>query len=138
VVRLFAFVCSLVLSGCTQPTLIGFRASLKNTCDYSVQITVPRYTNADNGRYQSLNTGEAADVLNLMCPTGSGIFNPHVFDSTIKKLEKCLPHDYLLKMSANGNQRSLDRSQLLEILKRTKPDEPYFDIWTIADPSLCP
>jgi hypothetical protein len=127
--------------GCSQPALIGFGAELINVCDRPIQVLAPRYANGKEG-WKPLDThldvGESVNVLALVCHTDSGFFHPSVLDSAIEKLERCAADDYILEIRSNGNQRSLNWNQLIEVLKRSKLDESGWNIWTIADPSLCP
>lgn len=125
-----------MLPACSTPPLVGYVASYKNACNYPVRVFVPLEFPDAEPLDKLLNTDENIDVMRFTCLDERGFLSfladPH------EGLRKCIPKDYIMAISANGKQRIVDSSQLLDILKQTNytGEDVYF--WTIYDPSLCP
>lgn len=130
----FIFVCSVVfLHGCTSAPLPPvYIVQFQNACDYPVQVVVPKYAYFEPLN-QSLNTGDNVLILRHVCND-----NHVFFDSDYKKLQKCLPDDYLFTISANEQQRTLNNVQLLDTLKHIKRSSDSTNFWRINNASLCP
>jgi hypothetical protein len=134
--KLFAFAFSFLLFGCTTPPLVGYIVDLQNTCDYPVQINVPKYCDTEPLR-ERLNSGDVSNVMRITCGDDRGVFM--FLSPPYKELQKCFPNDYILEINANGNRRSLNNVQFLEALKQSslsRRGDIY--IWTINASSLCP
>jgi hypothetical protein len=130
----FIFGCFVAfLHGCTSPPLSPvYLVQFQNACNYPVQVVVPKYADFEPLN-QSLNTGDNELILRHYCDD-----NHVFFASDYKKLQKCLPDDYLFTISANKQQRTLNNVQLLDILKHIKRGSDSKNFWRIKDPSLCP
>lgn len=133
-----------------MPDLIDYIANLKNTCGNPIQVSAPRYANSrgfvNNAeglpQTQHLDVGEIVYVFGEACLNRRGFFTISAFVSPIDELrEECLPDEYTLEISSNGNKRTLNISQFLEALERaelvTSSGHTVYK-WTISDPSLCP
>jgi hypothetical protein len=130
----------LIFSGCTTQLWIGYHVNFTNTCDFPVKVSVPKYFRIGESvpLISTINKNEIIEVLNFACSGNRSIF---IVPSVWNELQSCLPDDYRLDISANANQRGLNKAQFMETLKHAKlfsKHDNSFNTWTISDPTLCP
>ena len=126
--KVLAFLCMTMLVGCSAQTKTVFIAEFENVCAFPVQVVAQDYSNAKgNGvKEQHLESGGVAEVLSYV--------------SFSDDLESSFPTTYRLTLSANGEQRSLDKQQFLAQLKQSEHQRKGNAIhtWKISDSTLCP
>ncbi|MDR2464913.1 MAG: hypothetical protein LBD38_01365 [Streptococcaceae bacterium] len=122
-------------------SMVTYNANIKNTCGYPIRVLASDEFGAIELN-QVLNEGEAVNVLPyFICSGTRGIFTIEAFVSTINELERCLPKSYVLEISADNNQITLDKTQFLSVLRRSESiSSANFAVYDfeISDPSLCP
>jgi hypothetical protein len=130
-----------VLFGCTSQLDARYTIMLKNACDYPIDVSVPKYVeHFVRGQIVTenhLDPGEKMIVMAIYCADVSGFFT--IKTSSWASSTMCLPDDYKLTITAEDKERSLDKQQLLNTIKRAEYNgkSVYYD-WTISNPSLCP
>jgi len=126
-------------TACASPQpLYGFKISLHNACTYPVQIAVFHF------RLKGISLNETLTMEELLNPNESTRVFHGVYGSL--EIKHALPDDYRLEISANGKTLSLNKTQFLEILKKSDYSRENCGIFctsntflgTISDPSLCP
>ncbi|MBB4866923.1 hypothetical protein HNP46_005831 [Pseudomonas nitritireducens] len=126
--RFLPLIFLVVLTGCTAQSRYGFVVDWQNVCSYPVEVSAQAFTNADGDtqRKQSLRIGESTQVLSIV--------------SLNQDLTNSIPDDYSLDLAGNGRTLHLDKSGLLESLKRLPPRQQGNAIqrWALNDGSVCP
>jgi hypothetical protein len=133
-----------VLAGCAMSDVIS-DVTFKNTCDYPVHVFVPRHANnrGEGGALsKQLDVGESITVLSDICRGSRSLVTVGAFVSPIHELQRgCLPYDYILEISSNGDRRSFSKEQFLEVLERAERESTpnhLVNHWIISDSLLCP
>jgi hypothetical protein len=121
-----------MITGCTAQRIYVLRADFHNVCGYPVRVIARDYNNSIDVfpiiLDQDLNNDEKIRVFSMI--SNSGCIENGVFPS------------YSLEISHNGNKRSFNKDQFIELLGKSKRNfRDWINnrrAWTIKDPSLCP
>ena len=121
--RFFLLFCPFFLFGCATPKTetVSFNVKLQEACDYSVRMTVPKQTmenSPNNMLNKQLNIREIAKLLSDDDDCESCALNTaHEF------FQKVFPSELSITISNNGQERSFNKEQFLEILKHAEDED---------------